>query len=183
MLSTERIQRDVLGLFECALSVTALELELGPLFLLFICVGDWVPIGVYQTGLFVILLLNDFNVSYVPTCVPLHTIPHAVSLVVYVVDPVAIDFGSCVDNLARPDPLLVILLILDECLDVSQTTEIVHFKCVLRVDFLKNKDKSESVNWLLDTYLCICQGDRLEEDFLEVARGCPQLARARPDRH
>ena len=85
--------------------------------------------------------------------IALHTVPHPVSLIVDVVDPIAVDFGASVDNLARPDPLLVFALLRNERSHVVNLPEVVHFERVLRIDLLRMAHRHRFLEHFLEVRL------------------------------
>ena len=54
-----------------------------------------------------------------------------------IIDSIAIDLSSSVNDLARLDPLLVIVLRVNEGLHVINLPEVVHLEGVFRIYFLK----------------------------------------------
>ena len=111
--------------------------------LLLISFPNWIAIGIILACL-IVFLLYDFYFFIPGQRISLHSIPHAVSFVVNVVDAIPVHFGACVNNLPRSNPLLVVFLRCDECLNVLNFTEVVELKGILSVDFL-SKGKSELV--------------------------------------
>ena len=142
MLRVKAWQRDVLKLVESLLTYFAamLVVNLDKLLLLLlgsVFVIDRVAIFVKLLLIFVLGLADDLDaIVIVEGGIPLHAVPHAVCLIVHVVNSVAIDFSSSIDDLTRLYPLFVIFLLFDELLHVVQLAEVVNFKCVLRVNLL-----------------------------------------------
>ena len=105
MLSIKRRQSDILGLLECLFAFVAFESEHSlalPFLSIAISPCNRVTIFVELdlTIVALLLFLDDFDVHFTAMGVALHAIPHAVGLVVHVVDPVAVDFGASVHDLA-----------------------------------------------------------------------------------
>ena len=90
------------------------------------------------------LLLYDFNLLIACHRVSLHSIPHSVRLIVDIIDSIAIDFCSSVNDLARPDPLFVVLLRANESLYVINLSKIIDLECIFCVYFLH--EYGQSVN-------------------------------------
>ena len=136
MLRVERGQSNVLLLLQSALPLRFLEFDLLGLLFLSICSLDRVTIFVQGRAGLLLFFLDHLNLLITCQRVPLHSVPHAVSLIVHVIDAEAVDFGSRVNDLPRSDPLLVIALLADEGLHIVNLPKVVHFKGIFRIDFL-----------------------------------------------
>ena len=67
-----------------------------------------------------------------------HAVQYAVSLIVYIINAIAVNLGTGIDDLTRANPLLIILLLANEVFHVLDLGEVVHFKSILRVNFLQS---------------------------------------------
>ena len=118
--------------------------ELDLLVLPFLDISSLDRVTIFVQGcasLFLAFALFLDHLDLLVTCqsVPLHPVPHAVGLIVHVVDAEAVYFCSRVDDLPRSDPLLVIALRANEGLNIVDFPKVVHFKGIFRIDFLQKK--------------------------------------------
>ena len=90
--------------------------------------------------LVLILFLNHLDVV-IQGSIPLHTIPHAIGLIMDIINTIAVDFSTCIDNLATTDPFLVVFLLSDEALHVVYLAKVVHFKSILGIYALIKKQE------------------------------------------
>ena len=148
VLLVENLEGDVLlllegsltlGLFELEDARLALFLSLSALYRVAILV-DW-----HAGTALVLLLLDHLDLLITRQRIPLHAVPHAIRLIVDIVNTIAIHFGPRVNYLSRSNPLFIVLLLPNEVLHVVYLTEVVHFKRVFRIDFLKKF--KQIINW------------------------------------
>ena len=148
MLHVEVVHRDVLEVL-LKRFLTALICELEHPILPLLLAHAWVlcnRIAIFVVHLLLRLFCRLFSFLLQDGVIHVsqHAVPHAVSLVVHVVDTVAVDFGTSVDNLAGSDPLFVLFLLADELFDIDHIGEVVHLKGIFGVDFLSKMGK-----WML----------------------------------
>ena len=113
MGSVEWFHCNIFRLLNRPLTISVLKFQLLPLFLLFVFV-NFNRIAIFVKNLaaiFLFFFLYDVDLLFASDSIPLQTIPHPIGIVMNIVDTIAIDFGASIHDLARPDPLLVVLLL------------------------------------------------------------------------